>query len=209
MSRTLSISTMYSKKFTTIELEGIFAEVFGSPEDAGAWLVYGSEKNGKTWFSLKLAAALSLTKRTLYISGEEGLGKDFVENCKRAKLSVDNRNLQFSEYIDIDELTERLSKKRRAPEVIVVDNVTVYKEDLAYGNLRKLLKAHPNKLFIFLAHEERNEPYTSTAKLIRKLAKVIVHIVGLKANVSGRVPGGSLIIDEEKAQLFHSTEITE
>ncbi len=208
MARTLSISTMYSKKFTTIQLDGIFAEVFGKPEDAGAWLIWGAEKNGKTWFALKLAAELSLTKRTLYISGEEGLGKDFVEACKRAKLSTDNRNLQFSEYIDYAELQNKLSK-RRSPEVIFIDNVTVYKDDLAYGNLRKLLKEYPNKLFIFLAHEDRNEPYTSTAKLIKKLAKVIVYIVGLQANISGRVPGGNIIIDEEKAQLFHSTLIKE
>ncbi|MDD2633962.1 MAG: bifunctional adenosylcobinamide kinase/adenosylcobinamide-phosphate guanylyltransferase [Bacteroidales bacterium] len=208
MARTLNLSTIYSKKFTTIELKGIFGDVFGTPEDAGAWLVFGSEKNGKTWFALKLAAALSETKRTLYISGEEGLGKDFVENCKRAKLSADNRNLHFSEYIDIVELQDKLNK-RRSPEVVVIDNVTVYKDDLAYGNFRRLIKNYPNKLFIFLAHEERNEPYTATAKLIRKLSKVIIHIVGLKANISGRVPGGSLIIDEEKAQLFHSTKITE
>lgn len=202
MGRALTLSNLYSRTFDTIELLGIFADVFGNPESSGAWLVYGLEKHGKTWFALMLAQELSRTKKVLYVSAEEGCGKDFVESCTRAQLDTTNRNIHFHEYLSISELREKLTK-RRAPEVIFLDNVTIYKDELAYGELRKLLADFDNKLFIFIAHEDRKEPYTSAAKLIRKLAKVIAHVEGLAVQISGRVPGGNLIINEEQSQLYH------
>lgn len=208
MSRVLTLNTMYQKKFTTLELTGVFADVFDAPEDTGAWLIYGSEKHGKTSWALLLSQEIAANYKVLYVSAEEGLGKDFVDNCQRMNLDASNRNLQFTDYISMQDLQNKLDKKR-APKVVVIDNVTVYKDELAYGGLRKLLNNNPSTLFIFLAHEERNEPYTATAKLIRKLAKVIMRVEGLAVTITGRVPGGNIAINEEKAQLFHSTVITE
>jgi len=60
---------------------------------------------------------------------------------------------------------------------------------------------------IFLAHEEKREPYTATAKLCKKLAKIIVHIEGLTAFISGRCPGGTITINEQTAMLYHGSQI--
>ncbi len=202
MTKVLSISNLYSKKHKCLQLDGVYEEVMGNPEACGAWLIYGLEKNGKTWFSLMLADYLSTQKRVLYISAEEGTDKAFIDACKRAGLDPNNRSIQFLEYTPIDELTDKLGKRNSA-DVIFIDNVTIYNDELKYGKLRSLLAQFPNKLFIFIAHEERKEPYTSTAKLIKKLAKVIAHVEGLSVHMSGRVPGGFLIIDEYKAKLYH------
>lgn len=202
--RIKTIKNIYDKRHSTIPMNGVWGTVMGTPEDNGCWLIWGPEKNGKTWFSIKLADYLSAFARVLYVSAEEGIGKAFVDTCRRAALCPTNRNLKFEEYITISELDELLMR-RRSPKVVVLDNMTIYADELKNGVLRKLLNKHPHKLFIFVAHEERNEPYTATAKLVRKLAKVIVYTRGLMCTVSGRVPGGNLMIDEDRAELYHAT----
>ena len=202
MSRIITIGNLYAKKCKTLAFPGILHDVFGEPEANGAWLFWGAEKHGKTVFSLMMADVFSLDKKVLYVSAEEGIGKDFVKACRRSGLDSLNKRLQFLEYVSYDELTKKLLK-RNSPEVIFIDNVTVYNDELKYGKLKELLNRFNTKLFIFIAHEERKEPYTSTAKLIAKLAKVIVHVEGLGCRCYGRIPGGVLTIDEHKAKLYH------
>jgi len=206
MSRPLTIKNIYDKKHQTFTLSEPWAGVMGEPESNGLWLIWGAEKNGKTTAALLLANYISTMQKTIYISAEEGSGKAFVEACKRVKIQQSNKMLRFFEYISIDELREKL-EKRRSANVVFIDNITVFADELKNGNLRKLLTDFPNKLFVMLAHEDRNEPYTATAKLARKLAKVIMHIQGLSCAFSGRVPGGTLMIDEERAKLFHGNDI--
>lgn len=215
MGRTLSTGNLYNKKHKTFQFSGVWAEVMGNQETHGAWIIWGKEKNGKTAFALKLAEYISEFEKTLFVSGEEGHGHNFVAGCKRAGLADTNKNLQHCEYISIEELEERLIKKsdekikarRNAPKIVFIDNITIYKDELQGGLLRKLLKTHKTTLFVFLAHAERNEPYTAVAKLIKKLAKVIFYVEGMATTVSGRVPGGVLTIDEHSAKIFHGNNI--
>jgi predicted ATP-dependent serine protease len=181
--------------------------VFGEPSDNGAWLIYGSEKNGKTTIALILANYLSAQKRVLYVSAEEGVSEPaFVDACKRAGLEASNRNLHFLPYISAEDLDERLGR-RRAASIIFIDNCTIYKDELRSSSLKSLLDRHPNKLFIFLAHEERKEPYTALAKYVSKIAKVIIHVEGLACNCYGRIPGGVLTINDDRATLYHGMKL--
>jgi hypothetical protein len=207
MSRTLSVKNLYDIKHKTFAFDGVWLDAMGNPEKNGAWIIWGAEKNGKTWFALMLADYLSRgDDKVLYISGEEGTDKAFIDACSRAGIGPEKRGLNFIEYEPIEEVSARL-KKRKAARIIFIDNITVYVDDLKNGAFRKLLNDHPDCLFIFLAHEDRNEPYTATAKLCRRLAKIIVHVEGLACTVSGRCPGGRLMIDEEKAALYHGHDI--
>lgn len=202
MTRTLSIKNLYDKKHKTFAFDGVWLDVMGEPERHGAWIIWGQEKNGKTWFALKLAEYLSQKEKVLYISAEEGIGKAFVDACARAKISPHNKGLNFKEYEPMEEVSAYL-KKRKSAKIVLIDNITIYQDELKNGHFRQLLKDHPEVLFIFLAHEERGEPYTATARLCRKLAKIIMHVQGLACHVSGRCPGGKIIIDEEKAAIYH------
>ena len=206
MARSLSIANIYSKKFKTIEFSNVWADAFGSPESNGAWLVWGPEKQGKTTFALMLADVLTPANKVLYVSAEEGTGKAFVEACQRAGLDSSNKSLQFVEYTPLEELFERLNKRKSA-NIVFIDNCTVYREELQGGKLRELLHKYSSKLFVFLAHEERKEPYTSVAKMVRKLAKAIIYVEGLAVTISGRVPGGNLLIDQYKARLYHGENV--
>ena len=74
--------------------------------------------------------------------------------------------------------------------------------------MREIQLKYDDKLFIFLAHEDRGEPYTAPARFAKKMAKIIMYVEGLRVVVSGRAPGGQFNIDEQKSKLYHG-EITE
>ena len=208
MSKALTIRNVQDKKHKTFEFDGIYRDIFGNPEKAGAWLIYGKDKNGKTWGTLLLSEYLSQIAgaKLLYISAEQGISKSFKDAIIRARLNPSNKNLHFLPYTPIEELYKRL-KKRSPPSIVVIDNITFYTDELKNGALRKLLKDFPNTLFIFLAHEERGKPYTAVGTLCMKIAEVIIHVKGLMLIVSGRCPGGMLAIDEEKAALYHGQNV--
>lgn len=207
MSRTLSVKNLYSKRYKTFPFEGLFKTIFGEPSRNGYWLIYGKEKNGKTWGALLLANMFSLFEKVLYISAEEGTDMEFQASVKRAKIEANNRNLKFIEYEPFEDLKERL-KSRKSAKIVFIDNCTVYADEIRRGDVKELKNEFPNHLFIFIAHEERNEPYTALAKLVRKYAKVYINVRGLAMICGGRIKGGVLAINEEKAELYHGKQIT-
>ena len=147
MQRSLTVKNLYDKKFKQFDFNGLYKEAMGTPESCGIWLVYGAEKNGKTWWSLKLADYLSGFTKVLYISAEEGTGKDFVAACRRAQLQPDNRQLFFEEYMPLDDLRIKI-KSRKSAKVILMDNATVYNDELRAATFRQLRHEFPEKLFI-------------------------------------------------------------
>jgi len=206
--RLKSIGNLYSKKFDTISWQTEeYREAFPEVETSGCWLIWGSEKNGKTRFALMLANELSKTgMRVMYVTAEEGFSKSFVENCEKSGLEIKNRRIQFEEYIEYKELETRL-EKRNSPDVIFLDNATVYEDEIKKVIFKSLLKKFNRKLFILIAHAERYEPYTALARFCRKLSNVAVYVEGLRCNVSGRLPDATLNIDAEKAQIYHGNEL--
>lgn len=199
---------LLEQQYITFDFQGIWKDTMGTPARSGFWIIYGAEKNGKTWFALKLAEYLSGFGNTLFISGEQGTGYAFQDGYKRAGLNPQNRHLKFTGYKPLDEIELHLDK-RKSPEIVIWDNITVYADELKNGNLRRLQLKYKHKLFVFVAHQEQNEPYTATAKLCKKLSDIIVRVNGLVCEISGRCPGGRMIIDEQKATLFHGTQILE
>ncbi|AZB07473.1 hypothetical protein EG344_00760 [Chryseobacterium sp. G0162] len=205
--RTYTVKNILDRTLKILVLTGIWLDIFGKPERNGKmWIIYGEEKNGKTWFSILLAQFLSLSEKILYISAEEGLGLSFQDVCKRANLDEKNKNFQAYGYVTLEDLKAHL-KRRYAPKIIFIDNVTVYVEELKNGGLQSLMKDNPDKLFIFIAHEDRGEPYTATAKMIKRLADRIVRVQGLVATVGGRTKGGQFVVDQEKAMILHGSNI--
>jgi hypothetical protein len=207
MARAISLKTLYEKSFDEYDFTGVWLDVLGKPEKGKVWLIYGNEKNGKTLFALKLAEYLSGFEPVYYISAEEGTGKSFQQNAKeRAKMDVKKTNIKFLEYIELDEV-ENILSRRKPPKTIFFDNMTVYNDELAYGRFKKLINKYPKTTLVFIAHEERGEPYTATAKLCKRLARYILRVKGMAAFVSGSCPGGTIVIDEQSAQLCHGSQI--
>jgi hypothetical protein len=207
MRKALSMKNLYAIKHDKFQFTGDWLSVYGSPEKNGVWIIYGLEKNGKTWGALLLADYLTRFEKVLYVSAEEGTRSAFQDACSRAKISPDNHNLNVIPYEPMAELKERL-KMRYAAKVVFIDNITIYNQEIKAGQINKLSKAFPNVLFIFLAHEEDGEAYPARAKECRKMADIIMHVVGLTMIVSGRCPGGEMVIDEERAALYHGQKQT-
>jgi len=207
MTRALSITNINTKKSKTYLLKEVWLAVFGMLSIGGFWIIYGDEKHGKTTIALMLAEMFSTLCRTVYISGEEGLELEFREAMKRANIGSKSK-LKFYEYISIAELCEKLRVKR-SWQVVFIDNTTVYNDELKNGVVKELKQEFPKVLFVFLSHMEKGEPYLSSSKLIKRYAKAILRVEGLACFVSGRVPGGKVVINEEKAILYHGNEIKE
>ncbi|HCY83161.1 MAG TPA: hypothetical protein DHV22_16940 [Xanthomarina gelatinilytica] len=205
--RALTVQNLYSKKYKTYEFTGIFKEIFGNPSTSGIWIIYGKDKNGKTWGTLLIVDYLSQFTKVWYISAEEGTDMEFQAAAKRANIDPKNRNIHFSEYVSIEDIKARLNA-RKAPKVVVIDNLSMYKGELTSDGVKQLKLEFPKTHFIMVAHEERGQPYTAAAVMAKKLAKVIIRVQGLALMVGGRVPGGNVIIDEKKAVLYHGTDIT-
>jgi len=204
--RATRAGAIYNITHDCFELDGVWAQVLGEPEKNGAWIIYGPEKNGKTWLALMLANYLSSLTKVHYISAEEGTSKGFVDCCIRARIEPNNRSLYFVEYEPISELKARLNS-RNAPGIVFIDNLTIYSDELNSKAFKELLDDHPHTLFIFLAHEERGLPYTAVAKLCKRLSKIIFRVQALTCIVEGRCPGGRVLIDENQAALYHGQSI--
>jgi hypothetical protein len=137
------------------------------------------------------------------------LDLDFVNSLKRAGIQHSNKLLQIidgQEYALPSILAAKFGPRKKS-RFVVIDNITFYKDDLKGNGLHKLQRDYPDVLFIYIAHAEKGELYGATAKLARKLAKVIIRVEGLQAQVSGRVPGGIFNINESKAQLYWGTQL--
>lgn len=199
-----SIKKILDKSFKYIQLDDAWSELLGEVEMNGIWIIYGEEKMGKTTVALRLAEALSVHHRVGYVQAEQGFDADFQNMLIRMNIKVDKR-LKFTEYLSIEELDYLLYKKNQ-PEIIFLDNMTIYADELKYGKLRQLIADHPKKLFIIIAHMDKGDVYTATGKLAKRLAKRIIKVEGARAFVEGRGPGGHIDIIEDKAQLYWGTE---
>jgi hypothetical protein len=187
-------------------LDGVWKDVLGDQTREGIWLIYGREKNGKTSLALMLANYLSTIERVLYVSAEEGTASTFVQACQRAGISFDNKALHVLKYTPFEALMEKL-KKRKAQRIVFIDNLFIYRKEITEDTLIRLNRDYSDTLFIFIAHEEKGDPYPGIAEHSQKLAKVIFRVKGMAANVYGRGASGTLVIDEERAALYHGSDI--
>ena len=209
--RSLTTKNVFDKKsFRRVEfVSELLSQAIGPAEARGIWLIYGAEKNGKTWFVLTLARELAATekKKIAYISAEEGLEDSFQAAMDRAGITCDTRIL-WNDYLGVSEIVEKFSKPR-TPDIIFIDNLLIYKDELSGLNIRKqLTDLLPNKLLIFVAHEERKLPYPAAAQTAKRLAKVYVRVVGLKAFVVSRYAKaqGEIVINDELSEMYWGAE---
>ncbi|HAQ21143.1 MAG TPA: hypothetical protein DCR40_18200 [Prolixibacteraceae bacterium] len=203
MTRSITARNLFEKRTgKTVRFDSeLFTKAIGEAEMKGCWLIYGPEKNGKTWFTLQLVKALATFEKVAYISAEEGTDLSFVRACERAGITAADKIL-FDEYLSVGEIKEKFSKAK-TPNILVIDNLTIYRDEFKSVGIRELITAFPEKLIIFVAHEDRKEPYPACAKMASKMAKVIINVKGLRAFVLSRFSeGGSLEINDEMSEMY-------
>lgn len=203
MTRSLTARNLFEKRIgKTVRIDNeLLAEAIGEAEMKGCWLIYGPEKNGKTWFTLQLAKALAYYDKVAYISAEEGTDLSFRRACTRAGINNSDKIL-FDEYLSLDEIKAKFSKPKQAS-ILIIDNLTIYPDEFKTTGIRDFVNALPDKLIIFVAHEERNEPYPACARMAKKISKVYIQVKGLKAFVVSRFSeGGAIEINDEMSEMY-------
>lgn len=213
MGRALSNKNVCDARFEVADFEGRWLASIGKPELRGAWIIYGESGSGKTHFALELLAYVSrFVKQAAYDTIEQGLSLSFQRAWNDAgMIEAGNRVIVYAKE-QMPELRARL-KKRRSPEIVVIDSITAL-TGFTRTSFTQLLDEFPDKLFIFIAHEEGGKPYPAVAKHVRKLSEVKIRVEGFKAFVTSRFSGkdgggADFIIWPEGAARYYAEETEE
>lgn len=180
MAKALSNRNVCDANFKVADFTGEWLATFGKPELRGAWIIFGESGSGKTHFALSLLAYLTqFVDKAAYDTIEQGLSLSFKNSWLDTNMAeVGNKVVVYSKE-QIPALRERL-RKRKSPQVVVIDSITAL-VGFTRSTFASLIDEFPDKLFIFIAHEENGKPYPAVARHVRKLAEVKIRVEGFKA----------------------------
>jgi GTPase SAR1 family protein len=194
-------------KFKTTDFEGKWLSSFGRPSLCGSWLIFGRSGSGKTTFTLQLCKYLTRFGRVAYNSLEQGFSPSLQMAWCRVGMEEAGNGISLLNKENLAGMREHL-KRRHGPDVMVVDSVK-YLLGFKLSDYVALKKDFPNRLFIFIAHEDNNEPSGAIAKMIRYDADVKIRTEGYKAFITTRYEnaekgegGADFIIWEQGAQEY-------
>lgn len=183
MARALSNKNMCDAKFQVADFSGEWLATIGKPELRGAWIIFGESGSGKTHFALQLLAYLTrFVDKVAYDTIEQGYSLSFQNSWNDANMGELGNKVVILDKEQIPELRERL-RKRKSPQVVVIDSITAL-VGFTRTTFASLMAEFPNKLFIFIAHEEGGKPYPAVAKHVRKLSEVKLRVEGFKAVIT-------------------------
>lgn len=205
LNRAISVSQLETMTFNELPFEGDFAELVGEPEISGSWLIWGESGNGKTRFALQLCKYLAQFCRVAYNSMEEGASKSMKKAFREVGMNEVKRRVILLDNEPINELRERLVK-RRSPDVVVLDSVQY--SGMNYRDYRALRSQFSDKLFILISHADGKNPAGRTAKSIRYDAFVKIRVEGYRAFALSRYGGGKpFTIWDEGAKLYFNEDL--
>jgi hypothetical protein len=193
VARAISNKNVLETKYEFADFEGQWLASFGRPELCGVWIIYGVSGCGKTHFALQLLKYLSkFAGKVAYNTLEQGTGTkvrgSFQDAWKECAMEEVGSKVVVLAREPIEELQERL-RKRKSPDIVVIDSITAL-IGFTRAVFLELVNEFPDKLFIFLAHEENRKPYPAIAAHVRKLSEIKIRVEGYKAFITTRFRGG-------------------
>ena len=183
MVRALSVYQVLSAKKRTMPFDGEWLSVFGEPEMAKTWLIWGQSYSGKTTFVLQLCKYLCRFGRVAYNSLEEGSSRSMQIAFERVDMREVARRFVLLDGVDMTALGELLDK-RKSPDIVVVDSVQY--SDMNYASYKAFRDRHAGKLIICVSHAEGKLPEGRMANKIRYDAMVKIRVEGYRAYVNSR-----------------------
>lgn len=212
MKRLLSNRDVVKAQFDVVPFEGKWLASFGRPELRGTWTIFGNSGSGKTTFALQLCKYLSQFDRVIYNSLEQGLSRSLQLAWARVKMNESGKSVVFGDMIEMDELKERL-RRRKSPQVVIIDSITAI-EGFCKSDYNALKAEFPDKLFVFIAHEKNGKAHPAVAEFVRCLSDVKIRVEGYEANVVSRFEdrekgegGSKFIIWEEGSKAYHLNKV--
>ena len=202
MGRAYSPKQVQSMNIPSFPFEGEWEKAFGHPDRTGTWIIWGNSGNGKSSFVMQLAKYLCRFAKVAYDSLEESTGLSLKNSLVRHKMEEVNRRFVILDRESMEELSERLSK-RRSPEIVIIDSFQY--SGLTYATYKAMKEKHANKLLIFISHAEGMNPEGRAAKKVAYDADVKIFVQGFWAMCKGRfitAPGNYYTIWEEGAAKY-------
>lgn len=202
LKRAYSPTDILNMNIPSLDFTGDWEASLGKPAKTGTWIIWGSSGNGKTSFVMQLAKYLCRFDKVLYDSLEESTGLSVQKSLKRHQMQEVSRKFVILDREPIDQLSERLSK-RKSPGIVIIDSLQY--SGLTYTSYRALKEKHPNKLLIFVSHAEGQRPEGRVGKKIEYDADVKIMVAGFRASCKSRFmdrPGVPYTIWEEGAAKY-------
>lgn len=200
MKRALSVTNIYNKKRTIIELPELWRLHLGNIERTGTIIIWGNSGHGKTTYVMKLAKMLAKYTRVAYNSLEEKDGLTLEESLRLESMEEVGSNFIILND-NYTELKERLSRPK-APKVVIIDSLQYLQ--ITYADYIALKEEFNNTLFIFISHAEGKQPEGKVAKKVRYDSNIKIQVEGYTAFVTSRYGGGEpFVIWAEKADHYH------
>lgn len=214
MARAISNKNLCDAIFQVADFDGKWLDSFGKPELRGAWIIYGESGSGKTHFALELLNYLTgFVQRSAYDTIEQGKSLSFQNAWNNADMQALGNKVVIYSKEQIPQLADHLRKKR-SPQVIVIDSITAL-TGFTRRTFAELMDEFPDKLFIFIAHEENHKPYPTIAQHVRKLSEVKCHVEGFRAHITTRFQtrdghgGEDFVIWQQGADEYDANIVTE
>lgn len=205
MKRALTVANVLAIKINTIPFSGRFYDVFGNPQLKGRWFIWGQSGSGKSSFVMQLAKEYALSEKTLFVSLEETLDDENLQERLRL-FNMQDVSDNFSIIDDnLEELTERLSK-RNSPQVIIIDSAPYFFMGYQFSDYLNFVRRFKDKTIIFIGHAIGGQPKTELEQKIMFDATQKVFVSGFIAINKGRKYGPNateLIIWEKGYNKLH------
>ncbi|RYF25170.1 MAG: ATP-dependent serine protease [Flavobacteriales bacterium] len=171
--------------FDLFPFEDDWFDAFDCPQTTGSYFVSGLTGNGKTSFTCQLLKYLSQWRKCAYNSREEGISPTMQKAFRNAGMNeVNGKVILINE--DMQKLDARL-KKRRSPEVIVLDSWQYL--NFSFAEWIAFLERHPTKLFIVISQVEGKVPLGQSARRVQSHACLKIWVEGHRAISKGRYIG--------------------
>lgn len=155
MKRAYSPTEVQQMNIPSFPFEGKWEAAFGHPDRTGVWIIWGESGNGKSSFVMQLAKYLCQWCTVAYDSLEESTGLSFQNTLNRERMEEVNYKFKILDREPMDDLSERLLK-RRSPDVVIIDSFQY--TGLTYAAYKTLKEKHRNKLLVFVSHCEGEKP---------------------------------------------------
>ena len=199
LKRAYSPVEIQNMNIPSFDFTGEWEASLGRPARTGTWIIWGHPGNGKSSFAMQLIKYLCKFDRVIYDSLEESTGKSLQMSLNRHNMEEVSRKLLILDREPMDELSERLSRKR-SPGIVIIDSFQY--SGLTYSSYKELKERHSNKLLIFISHAEGMRPEGRAAKKVEYDADIKILVQGFRAMCKSRFmekPGVPFTIWEEGA----------
>lgn len=199
LKRAYSPVEIQKMNIPSFDFTGDWEASLGKPARTGTWIIWGHPGNGKSSFAMQLIKYLCKFDRVIYDSLEESTGKSIQMSLNRHNMEEVSRKLLILDREPMDELSERLSRKR-SPGIVIIDSFQY--SGLTYLSYKELKERHSNKLLIFISHADGMRPEGRAAKKVEYDADIKILVQGFRAMCKSRFmekPGVPFTIWEEGA----------